>query len=497
MMFFSWAGFIFLYTYVVTGTTTGTSHFFLPEKIPQQVVILRQKTGKSTLRKGTIVIDGAELGLNNATSSTAVSTTLNGPQWWSGFETVYTNEEVLHALLDRASSHTSLNIDTQKAIKLFREGQHETLYKSLSDKISHINDYASQKGAQQSFSDLFASLGVLLMGNMQFTDAEEMFGSALKMDENNNIARLLLAENYTEEGQFEQAENAVRPLASSPYYPVRLSALMSKIDQHNNRISSAIGHWERVLERINPGVSENLHLRFLESELNVQKNFHTYSTSHYIIRYDPIFEDSRERVLSPILAIVDEARLRLNRRFGFNPSGKTILHIYTQDAFDSLIDGSFHNLEAFFDAEDGKLRIAIKGDATSDIRLLKPAIFHEYVHYLVHEMTRGHLRVRWLHEGLATYYERDETGIDRLSDIVTAPAPEPIDIKHLMTDKVTRMEYFQSRKVVEFLIKHYGEKRMMVFLNNIGGGKSLNNALIEAFGMSYEQLARKVADGVR
>ena len=497
MMFFSWAGIIFLCTYAITGITTDTAHFFLPEKISRRLTIPGQKTGKSTLKKRTIVIDGAALGLNNATSSTAISATRNGSQWWSGFETAYTNEEVLQALLDRASSHISLNIDTQKALKLFREGRHESLYDSLRDKIIRGYDSTSQKEAQQSFSDLYACLGVLLMENMQFTDAEEIFGAALKVDKNNNIARLLLGENYIEEEQFERAEDAVRPLASSLYYPVRLNALMSKIDQHNNQISSAIRHWERVLERINPGVSERLRLRFLESELNVQQNFHTYSTSHYVIRYDPIFEDSRERVLSPILAIVDEARLRLNRRFGVNPSGKTILHIYTQDAFDSLLNGSFRNLEAFFDAEDGKLRIAIKGDATSDVRLLKPAIFHEYVHFLLHEMTCGRLRLRWLHEGLATYYEREETRIDRFTDIATAPTPEPIDTKHLMTDKVTRMDYYRSRKVVEFLIKRYSEKRMMDFLNHIGKGKSFHNALTETFGMSYEQLARKVAEEVR
>lgn len=199
--------------------------------------------------------------------------------------------------------------------------------------------------------------------------------------------------------------------------------------------------------------------------------------------------------------MVDEARWRLNRRFRTNPADKTIVVIYSETTFRSLMGGEFGNLEGFFSAEDGKLRIAVRDGALGDIRSLRPLILHEYVHRLIHYITHGRLRTRWLHEGLATYYERAESGVDRYAllspSLTRSVSGSPIRLNELLKEKITIAGYLKARRVVEFLIGRYGEPRMLRLLREMGSGKSLAVATKNALGISYEKLEELVYNEVR
>ena len=263
---------------------------------------------------------------------------------------------------------------------LFREKKHGELYEELKKNISSLHSHVSQNGEKETLSDLYCCLGILHFDLMNFSDAEKQFLCAIQRDPDNLAARLLLCSAFVEQGRFDAAKMESAPLRASSYYPVLLHSVLSRIYQNESRLSRALYHWKKVVHETGTTKRNLSRLHFLESEVHIQQNFSSYSTAHYEVSYEPVFEKNRERILSPLLSMVDQARWSLNRRFKASPRDTTKIVIYREESFHSLLGNNDPNTEAFFSFDDGKLRIALRGEETTDISNLRPVIFHEYVH---------------------------------------------------------------------------------------------------------------------
>lgn len=453
-----------------------------------------RRSRKPYNRKETIVIDGEALGINFATTQTVESEPARSAPWWTGFEKTYTNGDTIEALLKRAALSAKSKIDTTDLMTYYKERKYKNFINLLEKSLIEEEEASgSKKGAV--FSDLYACVGLLFMENLYFSRAEDWFKKSLKADDQNKMALLFQSENFAQEGRFDLALTNIRPLLVLPYFPVRLSALLSRIEQHQNQISNAIYQWRRVLERIEPSPQDAFRLKFLDSELFIQRNFLTYSTARYEVRYDPIFENTRETVISPLLKMLDEVRESLDKRLNVSPANKIMILVYSEETFNSLLGGAFRPLEGFFSFEDAKIRVAVKLRALQDIRFLKYTICHEYVHFMIHYITQGRLRIRWLHEGIASYFEKAETGFDPFADIDPAAARVPVDLSTLLQNEITDFGYYQSRLVIEYLINRRGERQIVEFLKSLGEGDSFEDALYDCFGLTLDEFVRAAGEG--
>jgi len=445
----------------------------------------------------TLVIDGEVFGINHETSGTEFSIPTPEKDPWNGFETVFANNDYLAALVDRASLISGSSLDGKSMAAMFYENQFQRLWDELNAAIGNFWKIPNGRERLSALSYLISAQALILMHYDDYPSARITLEKAVHLDPSNAPSRLLLAEALAGEGDFRQAQQVVEPLLHQGPHPVRLSALLSLIAQHNALMEKALYHWNRVMEQIRPSQADEFRRKFLEAEVFVEKRFRTYSTQKYIIRYESVFEDRKDKVLGPVMAMVDEASTILNKRFGMRPDNRTLIILYSEPTMNRLIGEIFPMMEAFFSLEDSNLRISIRSEYEEDIRVLRPIIIHECVHRLIHYKTGGRLRIRWFHEGMASWYEKAETGQDRFAEFARSSMENTVDIRTLMRDEVSPYSYYQARLVIEYMMTRFGEVRIMKFLDRIGEGAGLNEALEEALGMNYDRLAETVVRDVK
>ena len=482
-----------LFVSLICTSISAQDEAFLPENPSSAPEVINRFSSNAPVQKSaTIVIDGEELGVNNTgTTSTQTSNDFPGfdRNWFRGIQNAYSNIELIYALLRRSRPEIPEQSDFRE---LLDNEKYREIHKQLKWKTLEMARAEYDESDKRKIADMYCCMGLAELATVNFHLAEKSFRNALDFYDRSGAARMLLADTYAREGRFEDAHNTVLPLLKSAYLPVRLSDVLSRIYQHKNRISRAMEHWERVLDRIRPGGEEMVRYYFLQTELYVQNHFLTYSTSHYEVKYDPAFQNSREEIISPLLSMVEEARWRLNKRFGVTPDDKTIINIYAENTMNKILGGSLLQMEAFFNTEDGKLRVTVLENMKNNIKRLRPIIFHEYVHRLIHHITRGRMQIRWVHEGLATWYERELTGIDRFYGFSRSSDSEPINLDTLLKNRVDAEGYYNSRRVMDYLMENFGEKKVILMLREIGNGRNLDSSMKSAFGMSYNHLKEKI-----
>jgi tetratricopeptide (TPR) repeat protein len=479
-------------------STVFASEAFLPENLRTDVTVAGDFPVKNKSQKS-IVIDGALLGINNTAETSSATDDTKNKNWWKGFEKAWSDEDFFLVFLNRLNMDPGIDINPGKIMKQYHDGDIQDIYDQLLNIINNPGPLLRKKNKIRVLSDLYCCLGFLHLKTLNFTRAAEYFITAKERDSSNLVCVMLLGEAYIEQGRFEESGNVIRQIESSSYYPVKLSSIFSRLFQHKNRIDRAIYHWKRVIDRIDPGPKELFRLRFLESEQYVEREFITYSTAQYEVKYDPVFQMNHDKIISKILSNVNEARLKLNKRFGINPSDKTRIIVFSQKRMNKLMGGNYPLLEAFYSLEDGKLRIILRNDSERTIANLRPVIFHEYTHCLVHYLSRGRMRSRWMHEGIATWYERAETGIDRFRSFKEKgiSSESPVDLDLLLRRVINLKGYYISREVIDLLIKRYGESSLIKFLKITGQGILIEDAWKKSFGISYDDLKEIVKKEIR
>ena len=121
---------------------------------------------------------------------------------------------------------------------------------------------------------------------------------------------------------------------------------------------------------------------------------------------------------------------------------------------------------------------------------------HEIMHVLLGRATDGSINLPlWLNEGLAEFANRDKTvsydlyldwGIGTnqlkpLNQLITFPG-DP---------KLTLVAYGQSRSVVNYMIENYGLETMNLLLKNLSKGMTVDEAMIDSYGLNVEELDKE------
>ncbi|MBI5048111.1 MAG: hypothetical protein HZB54_04055 [Deltaproteobacteria bacterium] len=220
-------------------------------------------------------------------------------------------------------------------------------------------------------------------------------------------------------------------------------------------------------------------------EEQVEKGFQKKEGSHFIVK----FGDAENSDIGHLISIVlEEAYIKVGSDIGYYPNDRIEAVLYTQQQFTDVTRAPGW-VGAIY---DGRIKIPV-GGITSRTSLLEKVLFHEYTHALVHRLSNGRAPL-WLNEGLAQHEEGAvNEGINNVLTQV-AKIEKPLPLRpfegSFMGFNATQaiVAYSVSLSATEYIIKEFGMSAVKRILENIGTGKTIEEAVSSSLYISYEDL---------
>ena len=252
------------------------------------------------------------------------------------------------------------------------------------------------------------------------------------------------------------------------------------------------GDIERALENFLFGAeidNTNTHvmkrLAALKDENVVEEGFYAKEGSHFIVKYDA----GENAVLGNLVSILlEEAYMRIGYDFGHYPDDMIEAVLYTREQFrDTTRSPSWTG--ALY---DGRIKIPV-GGITERTDLLEGVLFHEYTHAVIHRVALGRAPM-WLNEGMAQYIEGkrvEEGDAEYLKQLLEG---KNLSLRSLegsfmrLDSRQARNAYLMSLSATEYIIRDFGSFTAMGVLEYLGEGLSLDDAIMSAVYLSYDDL---------
>ncbi len=197
-----------------------------------------------------------------------------------------------------------------------------------------------------------------------------------------------------------------------------------------------------------------------------------------------------------LLQAAEEGLDLLYNDAGLTPAEPVNLYIYgdTADMRDAILyEPGWTGGVAYADHS-----IVIIGIAEEHLEWGLDTIVHELTHVLVGHFTFSCLGdiPTWLNEGLAVYAEGELDSYSQAQFDDALAKDELFTIRSLSggfsedSDKA-HLSYTQSRQVVEFMVKSYGQEKMNALLLTLSEGTTIDGALMKVYGFDLEGLERE------
>lgn len=222
-------------------------------------------------------------------------------------------------------------------------------------------------------------------------------------------------------------------------------------------------------------------------EFTVEGKFTNTDTYYFNIKYEG---EERRDLGDMVLDILDSAYRDVGSDLGYYPKEPVTVILYTREQFSDVTDAPSWSSGIF----DGNIRIPVGGKV--DKRVLTAVLYHEYTH-AVTNMVAGRGVPTWLAEGIAQYEERaardiavhiDENHIIPLSSL-NGPFVG-------MSGDQARTAYAESLSAVTFFVNRFGSYNLAKMLRLIADGASVEDAMHECTGISFEDFERYWVAGI-
>ncbi len=269
-------------------------------------------------------------------------------------------------------------------------------------------------------------------------------------------------------------------------------ALLGRIYYQENRLQSA-AHFLRMSLVIDPeqtAIQELL--QKIERELEIELDFDSTETSHFLIKHQGSKIPDASRVVE---IICEEAYIVLGRKLGIYPDQPVTVILYTDRQFQD-VTRSPQWAEAIF---DGKIRIPAKG-LKQRTPVLERLVFHEYTHAVVHEVTRGRAPI-WLHEGLAQRSEGLPLDVQEAArNMVSGGGPIPLSRLEGsflgMAKPQAELAYIESRLAIEYIEQNYGPFALRELLRYLETADPIQKAVQRLTQRTYQKFYEDFRDWV-
>jgi tetratricopeptide (TPR) repeat protein len=229
--------------------------------------------------------------------------------------------------------------------------------------------------------------------------------------------------------------------------------------------------------------------------------FKTLEADGLVVRMDP-----REAELygDRVLALLKEARSVLTGRYETALEGDVTIEVFPRKSDFAIRTFGLPGADGFLGVCFGPVITAISPAAQGeDPENWEAVLWHEFCHAVTLAKTRNKMP-RWLSEGISVYEEgrRDPawaTPMDpRFRQMILGPELTPLSrlSSAFLAPKTPvhlQFAYFESALAVEFLVEKAGAEGLNGLLDDLGNGKTINEALPGRAGMALEELDEQFA----
>ncbi len=234
-----------------------------------------------------------------------------------------------------------------------------------------------------------------------------------------------------------------------------------------------------------PAISE------LERERRAERGFSSSEGLHFIIKFDGTADAAAAAIVTEIL---EEAYLSVGARLDYYPREKIGVVLYTLKDFKEASDIPAWGGAIF----DGRIKLPIGGLAERT-PIVEDLAYHEYTHAVIHRLANGRAPT-WLNEGLAQYMEPGQAakGADgRFANAAIVREAVEMNSRLLvnlegsflgLARREAEAAYAVSLSATKYLIGWVGTYAISDMLEEMGDGKSIEEAISSATSMTYESL---------
>lgn len=234
-----------------------------------------------------------------------------------------------------------------------------------------------------------------------------------------------------------------------------------------------------------PNASHQPMQKLSPMEEYIEKGFQQKEGSHFGVK----FEGGENADIGHLISIIlEEAYIKVGSDVGYYPEDRIEAVLYTQQQFTDVTRAPSWAGAIY----DGRIKIPI-GGITSRTTLLERVLFHEYAHTLVHRLAKGRAPI-WLNEGIAQYVEG--TVNENINEVLSfvAKSPKPLSLRPFegsfmgYNNIQASVAYSVSLSATTYIINEFGISSVKRILENLGQGKTIEEAVSSSLYISYEDL---------
>jgi len=254
--------------------------------------------------------------------------------------------------------------------------------------------------------------------------------------------------------------------------------------------------WEQAL-KLAPGRKEiSTILAKARKESAVEGKMDQGYSSRFDLSYD---HDVDVSFALSILELLETAASAVNSELDHYPRARVPVSIYKRNDYRIVTDSPDWSGGLY----DGKIRLPF-GAARELTPVMRAALFHEYAHVVVFDLTHGNCPL-WLNEGIAEMFGRSQDN-HPLTELEHALQSGAIaDFKKLeksfsgLSKSEAILAYQQSYSMVNYLATTFGWHRIKRILLETGNGASIDNAIATAladYNLTYDGLIGEWRDHI-
>ncbi|HTZ18490.1 MAG TPA: hypothetical protein VMB78_08625 [Dissulfurispiraceae bacterium] len=218
----------------------------------------------------------------------------------------------------------------------------------------------------------------------------------------------------------------------------------------------------------------------LTKEKQAHRNYVNESSGHFRVQSDGYEHGAMSR---KVIGMLEEAYATTGRDLDYYPSEPITVVLYTTHDFHDITQAPGWS-GGLFDRKDGKIRVPVRGAEGQDA-LLRTVLSHEYVHALIHSITKS--CPLWLHEGMAEYYSKGPS--QRIGQVIPLGTLE--NSFSGLNGRGIFIAYAESHSAVSYLMDRYRPYRIKELLNSLSKGNDLNTAFKDSVQISYTEFIEK------
>lgn len=222
---------------------------------------------------------------------------------------------------------------------------------------------------------------------------------------------------------------------------------------------------------------------------------HVGATKTSALSASPFVDDAVSQSLQTLNSTYDE----LKRVFAETPKQRVTLRFLSPDEFREATGSPAWTSAMYF---GGEISVPIASKEQINLRHLKRALRHEYVHAVVAELS-GSRCPAWLDEGLAQLIEGEVNPLlgPALRKWIKRNSALPLHSLEngftLLDDDLVPAAYAQSLFVARTLVNRRGFEAMRTYLRLLREERSLDQAFQDAFAISQDNFENHLTSQIR